>query len=339
MTDPSVIRFIIGLFTKSVDDERKRYTVDGTSFSATELAMGIEQLAVNDTPGDNNKLTLVAEGVLPPLFQLMSEGDEEEQLHAIRAISQLAFHPCNKEKIRPAIPQLKDLKSSRNPYIAAAASGTLWQLQDAESHRQKDHNSRMSRKYKESANCRGECEYARERGTDIIPLKLEDGYRPDGWLGFLVGARLYFNFDCKDSFEDVMMRLMKEIGDRGKHRSSEVKKVDAVTELEVELATPKVKGPSHQNWAREEIRIWARENHLEGNLEKLEPEDLHFLRRMRKEAPAEFYKSIEDELGLRTISSKRKFCDALEKLEKTKQSQTFREDKHAVKGSSSCQLI
>ncbi|CAH1239414.1 Hypp5821 [Branchiostoma lanceolatum] len=408
MTDPSVIRFIIELFTKAVDDDRKRYTVDGTSFSATELAMGIEQLAVNDTSGDNNKLTLVAEGVLPPLFQLMDEGDEEEQLHAIRAISQLAFHPSNREKIRPVVPQLRKFKSSRNSDIAAAAGGALWQLQDAESrqHKHKDvksddrdaDNSRkgssgrhvmlsyqwdsqeivkkiktaleangynvwmdidrmggstlqamagavenasvllicMSRKYKESANCRGECEYARERGTDIIPLKLEDGYRPDGWLGFLVGARLYFNFDCKDRFEDVMARLMKEIGDRGKDRASEVTKVDAITELEVKVATPKVKGPSHHNWASEEIRMWAQDNQLEGNLEKLEPEDLNFLRRMRKEAPAEFYKSIEYELGLKSIASKRKFCDALEKLEKTKQSQTFREDKSVVKGSSSC---
>ncbi|XP_078615831.1 uncharacterized protein LOC144884404 isoform X1 [Branchiostoma floridae x Branchiostoma japonicum] len=407
MTDPSVIRFIIAMFTKAVDDGRKRYTVDGTSFSAAELAMGIERLAVNDTSDDNNKLTLVAEGVLPPLFKLMTEGDEEEQLHSIQAISQLAFHPDNKEKILIVTPKLRQFKSSKNPDIAAAASGALWQLQDAESRHQnafgggytgngrKDSHVRhvmlsyqwdnqelvkkiktmleasgynvwmdidrmggstlqamakavegaavvlicMTRKYKESANCRGECEYARERGTDIIPLKMEDSYRPDGWLGFLVGARLYFNFDCRDRFEDVMARLMREIGDRGKGRAPDVTEVGAVTELVADVVTPRPQGPNPRTWAREEVRIWAQENQLEGNLENLEPEDLHFLRRMRKEAPAEFYRSIENELGLRSISSKRKFCDALDKLEKTQQIQTSREDKSAVKGSSSCQLI
>ncbi|XP_078616213.1 uncharacterized protein LOC144884636 [Branchiostoma floridae x Branchiostoma japonicum] len=138
VTDPSVVAFIIDVFTSAVDDEKKSYTVDNVTYTADELAMGIERLAVNDTPDDNNKLTLVAEGVLPPLFKLMTEGDEEEQLHAIRAVSQLAFHPDNKEKIRPAIPQLQEFKSNGNPDIAAAASGALWQLQDAESRQQKD---------------------------------------------------------------------------------------------------------------------------------------------------------------------------------------------------------
>ncbi|XP_066297045.1 uncharacterized protein [Branchiostoma lanceolatum] len=389
MADRSVIRKIIEVFTGAVDDEAKRCR----GFSATELAMGVERLAVNDTPGDDNKLALVAEGVLPPLFQLMTEGDEEEQLHAIRAISQLAFHPSNKEKIRPVFPQLRRFKSSGNPDIAAAASGALWQLQDAESRQKKlsrlpnvtsnrggagagrkgrsvrhvmlsyqwDNQKTvkkiktaleakgykvwmdidgmggstleamagavenaavvlicMSRKYKESANCRRECAYATKRKTDIIPLKMEDKYEPDGWLGITVGEDLYFNFDDKESFDDVMLRLVKEIGERGKHGAP---------------GHDVTKKRSLYGWTQEDIRAWAEENKLEGDLEKLEPEDLDFLRKMKKEAPAEFYKSIEDDLGLRSIASKRKFCVALKK------SDAFRKDKFVVKGSSTCQLI
>ncbi|XP_019627897.1 PREDICTED: uncharacterized protein LOC109472555 [Branchiostoma belcheri] len=404
VADPSVIRFITNLFIVTVDDETKLWTVEGTSFSATELAMGIERLAVNDTPDDNNKLTLVEEGVLPPLFKLMTEGDEEEQLHAVRAISQLAFHPRNREKIRSVIPQLQQFKQSENTDIVNAANGALWQLQDAESRQQKvvvtddrrkasrvrhvmlsyqwDNQKTvkkiktaleakgykvwmdiekmggstleamagaveeaavvlicMSRKYKESVNCRGECEYTRVRGTDIIPLKMEDSYKPDGWLGFLVGARLYFNFDCQDKFEDVMARLIKEIGDRGKEHAPEVTETDAVMELKMAAVTSKPQGQNPDEWASEDVRTWAQENQLEGDLTRLEPDDLHFLRKVKKEAPAEFYKSIADELGLKTISSRRKFCDALDNLEQTQRSQVFRQDKSVVKGSSSCQLI
>ncbi|XP_078616214.1 uncharacterized protein LOC144884637 [Branchiostoma floridae x Branchiostoma japonicum] len=450
VADPSVIRFIIQVFTEAVDDEMKR--CDG--FSATELAMGIEGLAANDTPNDDNKLALVAKGILPPLIKLMTEGDEEEQLHAIRAINQLAFHPSNREKIRQlkVIPLLKKCERSKNSASVIAARGALWELGDAEARKQKVETpdakkaSRaghvmlsyqwdnqkvvkkikktldakgykvwmdidkmggsifdsmagavegavvvlvcMSRKYKLSANCRRgryalevlrfhtpkklgcapltscmtcvkslqlftekkkisyqhvyvsmpsvlllttECEYAVTRGTDIIPLKMENKYQPDGWLGITVGSSLYFNFDDKDSFDKVMTRLMKEMGDRGKGHTAAGAEVDTVDS--------KLEGLKLHDWTQEDVKRWIKENQLEGKLKKLKPEDLHSLHKMKKEAPVEFCKSIEDDLGLKSISSKRKFCDALDKLEKAEQPQTFRDDKSVVKGSSSCQII
>eukprot|EP00058_Branchiostoma_floridae_P015678 XP_002601166.1 hypothetical protein BRAFLDRAFT_75615 [Branchiostoma floridae] len=298
MADPSVIRFIIEVFTQAVDNEKKSHL----GYSAAELAMGVEKLAVNDTLDDNNKLTLVAEGLLPPLIKLMTEGDEEEQLHAIRAISQLAFHPDNKEKILQlkVIPKLLEFAQSLDTDTAVAAKGALWELQGVNARKQKVEepgagktstdetktDSRaghvmlsyqwdnqevvkkikatleatsykvwmdidqmggstleamaeavegaavvlicMSRKYKESANCRRECHYAATRGTDIIPLKMENTYQPDGWLGITMGGRLYFNFDGKDSFKDVMARLMRELGDRGKGHTAAGAEVDTV---------------------------------------------------------------------------------------------------------------
>jgi hypothetical protein len=45
----------------------------------------------------------------------------------------------------------------------------------------------ISQAYKESVNCRMEAQYAhqREKDTDMLPLMLEEGYRPNGWLGML----------------------------------------------------------------------------------------------------------------------------------------------------------
>ena len=40
---------------------------------------------------------------------------------------------------------------------------------------------------------------------------MEGGYTPDGWLGFIVGTRLYFEFSGKYPFEDKMKALLKEI--------------------------------------------------------------------------------------------------------------------------------
>eukprot|EP01047_Picozoa_sp_COSAG01_P076411 COSAG01_NODE_13407_length_1589_cov_288.659732_2_plen_427_part_01 len=52
----------------------------------------------------------------------------------------------------------------------------------------------ISRAYKESANCRLEAQYAYQREKDMVPLMVEEGYRADGWLGMLLGTRLYYVF-------------------------------------------------------------------------------------------------------------------------------------------------
>jgi male-specific lethal 1 len=40
---------------------------------------------------------------------------------------------------------------------------------------------------------------------------MERGYTPDGWLGFIVGAKLFYEFSQKYPFEDKMKALLKEI--------------------------------------------------------------------------------------------------------------------------------
>jgi len=55
---------------------------------------------------------------------------------------------------------------------------------------------------------------------DIIPLILEPGYVPDGWLGILIGTRLFFDLCQPATFDDDLERLIQEIGNRGRLRSS-----------------------------------------------------------------------------------------------------------------------
>jgi hypothetical protein len=40
---------------------------------------------------------------------------------------------------------------------------------------------------------------------------MERGYTPDGWLGFIAGAKLYFEFSPRHPFEGMMKALLKEI--------------------------------------------------------------------------------------------------------------------------------
>jgi hypothetical protein len=91
--------------------------------------------------------------------------------------------------------------------------------------------------YKESINCRMEAQYAMQtENCDMVPLMMESTgsegapYKPTGWLGLLMGARMYYRFIAvvphdqdpseaeldEAAFEEQMGKLCLEIGDRGK---------------------------------------------------------------------------------------------------------------------------
>ncbi|XP_060568089.1 uncharacterized protein LOC132726752 [Ruditapes philippinarum] len=74
----------------------------------------------------------------------------------------------------------------------------------------------MSQKYKDSPNCRTEAEYVYRLRKDFVPLRLQREYIPDGWLGILVGTRLYFDIYSEDQLDVQVPRLVKELRDRGK---------------------------------------------------------------------------------------------------------------------------
>ena len=79
----------------------------------------------------------------------------------------------------------------------------------------------LSSAYKESTNCRMEAQYAHQQQKDMVPLMVEEGYRADGWLGMLLGTRLYYVFfgstlSSDAAFEGKMEELCRELGERGK---------------------------------------------------------------------------------------------------------------------------
>ena len=60
----------------------------------------------------------------------------------------------------------------------------------------------------------------------MVPLMMQKGYRANGWLGLILGTRLYYSFAGAESgdeaaFEQRMDGLCREIGNRGQHQLSE----------------------------------------------------------------------------------------------------------------------
>eukprot|EP01048_Picozoa_sp_COSAG05_P005418 COSAG05_NODE_321_length_11453_cov_62.107539_2_plen_2300_part_00 len=78
----------------------------------------------------------------------------------------------------------------------------------------------ISKAYKESTNCRMEAQYAFQQQKDMVPLMLEEGYSANGWLGMMLGVRLWYGFfgatlASEGAFEGKMDELCRELGDRG----------------------------------------------------------------------------------------------------------------------------
>ena len=61
-----------------------------------------------------------------------------------------------------------------------------------------------------------EAEYTFQLHKDIIPLMMENKYRPDGWLGFIVGSKFWIDFSEKQKLDVNADKLVRELENRGK---------------------------------------------------------------------------------------------------------------------------
>lgn len=73
-----------------------------------------------------------------------------------------------------------------------------------------------------------EAEYANQIEKTIIPLKLQNNYKPDGWLGLICGSKLFFDFSGKYKFDDKMKELLKEIENQWKIQPKSTKAIQAI---------------------------------------------------------------------------------------------------------------
>lgn len=58
-----------------------------------------------------------------------------------------------------------------------------------------------------------EAEYSYQREVPILPLLLQPGYKADGWLGAMVGTKLYVNLSTPE-YEQKFPEVLKEVYQR-----------------------------------------------------------------------------------------------------------------------------
>ncbi|XP_043933463.1 uncharacterized protein LOC122806805 [Protopterus annectens] len=173
----------------------------------------------------------------------------------------------------------------------------------------------ISAKYKESPNCRTEAEYSFQLQKKILPLMMEKNYKPDGWLGAILGAKLWIDFTSKQSFEDSINHLIKELG-------SVIKPAQAGSDGPITASThvplsSKISKSVVQQWTKEEVKNWLMENKLEAVVNIFADYDgqlLCSLHHLRTEAPDFFFNCLKREMGFNSMTDILHFIYAMEKL-------------------------
>ncbi|XP_064635353.1 uncharacterized protein LOC135492695 [Lineus longissimus] len=196
----------------------------------------------------------------------------------------------------------------------------------------------MSQKYKNSQNCRVEGEYAFTKGKRIIPLIVEPKYKPDGWLGLILGAKLYYNFSRGEAFEATMENLMRGLGNQGKIGHSMPQRHPSITitpESSVlvpnEHAAPPQRPPPQpifeaaspksdiEAWGSANVEKWMDDNGINrSHISNLTGRHLLFFQEMKRTAPDFYYKYIRrlftGKLPMEELDALSSFSAAIEKL-------------------------
>ena len=69
----------------------------------------------------------------------------------------------------------------------------------------------VTHRYKESQACRTEAEYAYTKKKPLIPVMMEKNYSPDGWLGIIMGSKLYYNMHTIDEMQASLPGVVGEV--------------------------------------------------------------------------------------------------------------------------------
>ena len=177
----------------------------------------------------------------------------------------------------------------------------------------------VSQRYKESPNCRSEAEYAYQLRKDIIPLMMQKNYKADGWLGMLLGTKMWIDFQSKHTIDSGVAKLVRELAGRGKdvdHTDGPPKK--RIRKTTATTPTKQPSSPDVAEWTNEDVKRWLGKIGLaqvcDEDMAEFTGQTLIELQELRGECPDYFYKCLERTFQLKNMFHVLKFRKELDKL-------------------------
>jgi len=199
----------------------------------------------------------------------------------------------------------------------------------------------LSSKYKDSQACRTEAEYAYKLKKEIICIMAEDNYQPRGWLGALLGNKLWYNlwknliFD-EELFSPILSQLSKLLNQpeivtqiQEKNQDQISKSTQVIIQDSTIISQPQSTNNDHQN--QQQVlnlleRICNKMDEFENRLQKVETQNKEKLITLGQqfEKMEQRFEQLEtqnkENFEKMETNSERRFEQMLEKLEKKKKS-------------------
>ena len=138
-----VIGYLIGMLKNAVGQPNLRGSMEGSTWSALEIAVGLGNIAVND----KNKELMIDQDVVPPLIDLMNKGGDMEQECAANALWALAKISGGRVKIQQtprAVETLSKFGRSGKQAVQEAAKRVLLELKQQETRRTSEYGVEKS---------------------------------------------------------------------------------------------------------------------------------------------------------------------------------------------------
>jgi hypothetical protein len=129
----------------------------------------------------------------------------------------------------------------------------------------------MSEDYQRSNFCRAEAQYAFQRKLKMVPILLQEHYKPNGWLSFLVSQLLYVDF-TKYEFPKAIETLFKELKLTHLHDNASIapvqpkknhsdQSINSTSPAQLP-SEPAVFPENIRDWTSSHVHRWLSENNL-----------------------------------------------------------------------------
>ncbi|XP_071798545.1 uncharacterized protein [Asterias amurensis] len=191
----------------------------------------------------------------------------------------------------------------------------------------------FTEKYKLSASCRTEAEYTYKLQKPIIPLRLQEEYDPDGWLGIMIGTKLYVDFSTSHALEENLKKLKQLLGDRGRvgeenkstlktgtnkdKLNSTITRTSSTRRNTVPKVTDFMDAKTVSSWSSDQVSSWLVTNdlgELKNRFEGFNGQRLLGLKTISTDAPDFFFTEIKKDLGFKSLLDIVKFKQALDEI-------------------------
>ena len=180
----------------------------------------------------------------------------------------------------------------------------------------------VSDQYKESVHCRAEVEYGFSLNKPLIPLIMQSDFKSSGWLGIIMGTKIFVNF-TKYDYDECIRRLIMEI--QPLHKQNVIE--NPIEIIPVKVATVETVLNCEEdneehcvNWDSNDVEDWLNANNFHAVIKEhvlqCDGEMLYELYLIKQEASEYFYSLIGSGLdaGRMSLSDILIFAYELENL-------------------------